>query len=74
MKRVDEVTGRNASTAESLAATSQELSAQACSLEAMIGQFKVAATDVRPSHASRAPVLTVRALVPPGHGRVRAIA
>jgi methyl-accepting chemotaxis protein len=40
MKRVDEVTQRNAATAEEFAATAQELSAQASSLEEMVGQFR----------------------------------
>jgi methyl-accepting chemotaxis protein len=41
MKRVDEVTQRNAATAEEFAATSQELSAQATRLEEMVGQFRL---------------------------------
>jgi methyl-accepting chemotaxis protein len=43
MKRVDEVTQRNAATAEEFAATSQELSAQATRLEEMVGQFRLEA-------------------------------
>jgi methyl-accepting chemotaxis protein len=41
MRRVDEVTQRNAATAEEFAATSQELSAQASRLEEMVGQFRL---------------------------------
>ncbi|HEV7990643.1 MAG TPA: methyl-accepting chemotaxis protein [Gemmatimonadaceae bacterium] len=49
MKRVDEVTQRNAATADDLAATSEELAAQASSLEAMVRQFKVGAAGPHPA-------------------------
>ncbi|MEP6733019.1 MAG: methyl-accepting chemotaxis protein [bacterium] len=45
MKRVDELTQRNAAAAEEFAATSQELSAQATTLEELVGQFRI--TDTR---------------------------
>jgi methyl-accepting chemotaxis protein len=51
MKRVDEVTQRNAATAEEFAATSQELSAQASRLEEMVGQFRLESAPGRPSVA-----------------------
>lgn len=41
INRVDEVTQRNAATAEEFAATSQELSAQAARLEELVGQFRI---------------------------------
>lgn len=44
MKRVDELTQRNAASAEEFAATAQELSAQASTLEELVGQFRVSSS------------------------------
>lgn len=41
MRRVDELTQRNAASAQEFAATAQELSAQASTLEELVGQFRV---------------------------------
>jgi methyl-accepting chemotaxis protein len=41
MKRVDELTQRNAASAQEFAATAEELSAQASTLEELVGQFRV---------------------------------
>jgi len=51
MKHVDELTQRNAAAAEEFAATSEELSAQASSLEELVGQFRVSVAR-QPSVAS----------------------
>jgi methyl-accepting chemotaxis protein len=61
MTRVDDVTRRNAATAEELAATAQELSDQASRLEELVGQFRIGAESV-PAHE---PVATDYALPSP---------
>jgi len=61
MTQVDEVTQRNASSAEELASTAEEMNAQAESLQALMAWFKVADTTARqkvvhrPASALRAP-------------------
>ena len=45
MKRVDDVTRRNAEAAHNFAATAEELSAQATRLEELVGQFRLAQSE-----------------------------
>ena len=55
MATVDQVTQRNASAAEELSSTSEEMAAQAASLEDLMSYFKVADARAQPEPPARAP-------------------
>ena len=70
MKRVDEVTQRNAATAQEFAATSEELSAQASRLDEMVGEFRIndsriAGAPKSQSGAGRQPAVPPMPSLPP---------
>jgi methyl-accepting chemotaxis protein len=59
MGTVDQVTQRNASAAEELSSTSEEMAAQAASLQELMSFFRV---DDRPASPAEAPRARLRAL------------
>ncbi len=69
MRRVDELTQRNAASAEEFAATAQELSAQASTLEELVGQFRVSSSRQGSAPDPRATASAGYARTTPARGK-----